>query len=187
MTPLCSPIPLAALRRAAALAHTVPTLALALSWADGRRAYVSHDPSFQPVLSPCLFRWAVIDRMNGPSTADWLAGVVDLDLGGPFVEWGRNGVVAHDRPDGHCFSFVADVYPVVAAAHLGSGAPPGVGCSAIDLHQAVDTDLGLVVVHVTGPDPDAAEVAAHWAARRLRTLEHPAAVGSPDISNGRRR
>ena len=180
MRPFCSPLPLACLRRAAALAHTVPSLALALTWPDGRRAYVSHDPTFQPVLSPCLFRWAVIDRMQGNEPGpDWLDAMVDVDLGGPFVEWRGHGIVAHDRPDGRCLSFVADVFPVVAAAHLGSSQPPGIDSSTIDVHQCVDSDLGLIVVHLTGPDPDAVEVTADWAARRLRALEHPSAVAFP--------
>jgi hypothetical protein len=105
--------------------------------------------------------------------ADWLDDVAAVEVGGPFVELHDHGVVGHDLPCGRVHSFVAVVDPVRSLHCLTHGVPPVVDHDALAVHQCVDDDLGVVVVHISGEDNQSATIAARWAARRLRALEHP--------------
>ena len=152
-----------------ALVHSDRLAGMELRWADDSRSWVSHDPSFDPAMTPCELRMALAQAAVGASQP-WLGDIVGWNVGGPFVDPLGGGVLGHgDREQRTCW-FATTIAPVGvqqlgAAIELASnGTDPIVSVS-------MDPAVGVSCVRVDGAQQGAVDEAAKLLASACRHRE----------------
>lgn len=145
-------------RCSTALAHRVRSLLLELHQDDGRVVRVSHDPAYEPVLSPCHLRLAVARAAAGQPPA-WLHRITGWTVGGPLVEPLGFGAVGHDDRDGRVGSLATRLTPEVVGGLLRRLSDPSDDDAGdIGIGVTGDAAMGATVVTVLAPGRPPAQV-----------------------------
>lgn len=176
------------LRLAAALAHTVPEVALELTVGRGPHLVVSHDTGLAPDVSPCDLRRLVTELAADERLAHgftWIRDLSRIDVGGTGVRC-ADGVVTVIRPASLTTAFATrldDRGVVAAAREIGAELVEDDPCAVVVLrhvHPRVHHDVVLgtstVTIQWTPTDAEEAQFITAAVARRCWVDELTGAV-----------
>lgn len=176
------------LRLAAALAHTVPEVALELTVGRGPHLVVSHDAALAPDVNPCELRRLVIELGADERLArglTWIRDLSRIDVGGTGVHC-ADGVVAVARAGAITTAFATrldDRGVIAAAREVGAEFVDDDPCAVVVLrhvhprvHHDVALDTSTVTIQWTPSDAEEAQFITAAVARRCWVDELTRAV-----------